>query len=125
MYLLEYIPEHDMRVGPPSGIPRGVAVSEECVQLPQLHLYVSKEVAAEVKRRADREGISTSRYLAELVRRECADEWPEGFFEDVIGGWKGEALERPEQPPVEERHELAPRGDGRAAPDGDGKEAAD
>jgi hypothetical protein len=21
------------------------------------------------------------------------DEWPEGFFEEVVGGWKGEPLE--------------------------------
>ena len=27
-----------------------------------------------------------------------ADEkWPEGFFEEVVGGWKGEPLERPDQ----------------------------
>ncbi|MGD8328288.1 MAG: hypothetical protein PVJ49_02550 [Acidobacteriota bacterium] len=79
--------------------------------MPQLHLYVSREIAAEVKRRADGQGISTSRYLAELVRRECADEWPEGFFERVVGGWQGQALERPEQLPVEERDELAVRDD--------------
>jgi hypothetical protein len=25
------------------------------------------------------------------------EEWPEGFFEEVVGGWKGEPLERPDQ----------------------------
>jgi hypothetical protein len=25
------------------------------------------------------------------------DEWPEGFFEEVVCGWKGEPLERPKQ----------------------------
>lgn len=89
--------------------------------MPQLHLYVSKEIAAEVKRRADREGVSTSRYLAELVRRECADEWPDGFFTEVIGGWRGAPLERPEQPTPEKRDELAPRRNGAATrPDGAG-----
>jgi hypothetical protein len=24
-------------------------------------------------------------------------EWPEGFFERVVGGWQGEPLERPDQ----------------------------
>jgi len=93
--------------------------------MPQMHLYVSKEIAAEVKRRADREGISTSRYLAELVRRECADEWPEGFFETVFGGWKGAPLRRPEQPPVETRDDLAPRDSDRATPGGNGEGTAD
>lgn len=84
--------------------------------MPQLHLYVSKGIAAEVKRRADQEGVTTSRYLADLVRREVADEWPEGFFEEVIGGWAGEPLERPQQLPLEEREELAPRRDLAATP---------
>jgi hypothetical protein len=76
--------------------------------MPQLHLYVSKEIADEVKRRAENEGVSTSRYLAEMVRRECADEWPTGFFETVVGGWKGAPLVRPEQLPAEDRVELRP-----------------
>jgi len=25
------------------------------------------------------------------------EEWPERFFEEVVGGWKGEPLERPDQ----------------------------
>ena len=76
--------------------------------MPQMHLYVSKDIAQEVKRRAADAGVSTSRYLADLVRREVADEWPAGFFEEVIGGWVGEPLARPEQLPLEERAELAP-----------------
>jgi len=77
--------------------------------MPQLHLYVPKEIAAEVKRRADAQQISTSRYLADLVRREVADEWPEGFFDEVLGGWQGAPLERPSLLPLEDRDELAPR----------------
>ena len=79
--------------------------------MPQIHLYVPKDVADEVKRRADAQGVSTSRYLADLVTREVANEWPPGFFEEVIGGWAGKPLERPEQPPFEERDELFPNGD--------------
>lgn len=78
--------------------------------MPQLHLYVPEHVADEVKRRADAQGISASRYLAELVTREVANDWPPGFFEQVVGGWAGDALQRPEQPAVEERAPLAPRG---------------
>jgi len=76
--------------------------------MPQMHLYVPQNIAQEVKRRATGKGVSTSRYLADLVKREVADEWPAGFFEEVIGGWVGEPLERPEQLPLEERTELAP-----------------
>jgi hypothetical protein len=85
--------------------------------MPQLHLYVSKEIAAEVKRRADRRGISTSRYLAEMVRREVADEWPDGFFDEVIGGWQGAPLRRAEQLPFEQRDELEPAGNAPLATD--------
>jgi hypothetical protein len=86
--------------------------------MPQLHLYISKEIAAEVKRRAEAGGMSVSRYLAELVRREVADEWPDGFFDEVVGGWRGEPLERPVQLPLEERDALAPNR-GATAEEGD------
>jgi hypothetical protein len=32
--------------------------------------------------------------LAELVKREMAPSWPEGYFEEVTGGWQGEPLQR-------------------------------
>lgn len=32
--------------------------------------------------------------------------WLPDFFEDVIGGWEGEPLVRPEQPQLETRDEL-------------------
>ena len=53
--------------------------------MPQIHLYVPQTIADEVKRRAGRLGLSVSQYLALLVRREVADEWPDGFFDDVAG----------------------------------------
>lgn len=34
--------------------------------MPQMNLYVSKDIAKEVKRRAAGKGVSTSRYLADL-----------------------------------------------------------
>jgi hypothetical protein len=69
----------------------------------KLHLYVPKDVAQMAKSRAKAAGKSVSSYLADLVRRDVAEEWPEGFFEEVVGGWKGEPLERPEQGHVEKR----------------------
>jgi hypothetical protein len=70
--------------------------------MPQLHCYVPKELAAEIERRARARGTSVSGYLTEVIRREVGAGWPEGYFEKVIGGWKGE-LERPPQPPLERR----------------------
>jgi hypothetical protein len=74
--------------------------------MPQLHLYVPDDVAETAKSRAKAAGKSLSSYLADLVVREVAGDWPEGFFERVVGGWKGEPLERPEQGEFEEREPL-------------------
>ncbi len=74
--------------------------------MPQLHLYVPDPVATEIRRRAEARGISASRFLAEIVAREIESGWPSGFFEETIGGWLGEPLERPQQPTLEERDEL-------------------
>ena len=74
--------------------------------MPQLHLYVPKELANEVARRAQSRGMSVSRFLADLVRREVTSGWPVGYFEAVAGGWVGEALERPDQGSYELREEL-------------------
>ena len=51
--------------------------------MPQLHLYVPADVATSVRRRAAMQGVSVSQFLAKLVKREVAQGWPEGFFEDV------------------------------------------
>jgi hypothetical protein len=74
--------------------------------MPQLHLYVSDDLAAEVERRARKRGLSVSRYLAEVVRREVVTEWPRDFFDKVVGGWVGEPLERSYQGEPEARENL-------------------
>lgn len=74
--------------------------------MPQLHLYIPDSVADEVKRRAKAAGMSTSRYLAEIVTREVASEWPERFFVDVVGGWQGTPLQRAPQGDPESRETL-------------------
>ncbi len=72
----------------------------------QLHLYVPDEIAATLRERARTRGIPLSRLLAEIVRREVSAGWPAHFFEDVVGGWDGPTLERPEQGEPEERDPL-------------------
>jgi hypothetical protein len=74
--------------------------------MPQLHLYVPEQVAGLVRQRARARGLSVSGYLAELVMREVASGWPEGFFDEVVGGWKGRAPRRPSQGRFESRDEL-------------------
>lgn len=70
--------------------------------MPQLHLYVSKEIAEALIRKAKAQGISVSRLLAEIVRREVSPSWPQGY-EQVLGGWRGEVPVRKEQELKEER----------------------
>ena len=72
----------------------------------RLTLELPEEVAAEVKRRAEGHGVSLSRFVTDLVQREVRRGWPERFFEEVVGGWKGESLERPAQGLLEERDSL-------------------
>ena len=72
----------------------------------QLHLYLPEEIANRVKERARAKGLSVSRYLARIVVREMGARWPDGYFEEVVGGWKGEPLVRPGQGTFEEREAL-------------------
>ena len=74
--------------------------------MPQLHLYVSDEIAAEVVREARAAGLSVSRYLAQLVRERTSTDWPDGWFERVPGGWQGGPLERAPQGALELREDL-------------------
>ena len=69
----------------------------------RLYCYVPEVTARKVRGRAETAGISTSRYLAEPVRRDVESGWPKGYFEQVVGGWQGGELVRPEQPAVEGR----------------------
>lgn len=73
--------------------------------MPQLHLYVSEDVALSLRERAEARGLSLSKYLAELARREVSGGWPEGYFTEVAGGWVGD-FERPEQLELEVREAL-------------------
>ena len=73
----------------------------------QLHCYVPEEIAQQAQRRAKQSGLSLSRYLAELVKRDTGISvaWPEGYF-DIFGKMEGAPLERPPQLPLEKRLEI-------------------
>ena len=74
--------------------------------MPQLHCYVNEEVAEVIRRRARARRLSVSKYLAQLAEQDAAIGWPAGYFENVIGGWKGDPLVRPAQGDYEKRERL-------------------
>ena len=71
--------------------------------MPQLHLYVNDDVAAEVKRRAMEAGVSVSRFLALMICERTSSGWPEDWFDRVPGSWRGAPLEREPQGTFETR----------------------
>ena len=73
----------------------------------QLHCYVPEDIAEQAQRRAEQAGLSLSRYLAELVKRDAAVHagWPEGYF-DLFVPIEGAELERPPQGEYEARLTL-------------------
>ena len=74
--------------------------------MPQLHFYIPQDLADRIQQEAKAAQKSVSSYLADLVKREMAPSWPEGFFEAVVGGWQGEELRRPPQGEYEQRATL-------------------
>lgn len=70
---------------------------EGILYMPQLHFYVPNRVAERLREEAAAEGMTLSRYIGTVVGSSAAGNWPEGFFEEVVGGWKGRPLHRPPQ----------------------------
>ena len=69
----------------------------------QLHMYVPDSVAETIRRRAEAKRMTVSRYLADLVKSDTGPDWPEGYFDTVVGGWEGEPMTRPPQGTLEAR----------------------
>ena len=70
--------------------------------MPQLHCYVTDELAEKLREKARKSHLSISRYLALLVEQGVENQWPGGYFE-LFGEWKGEHFERPAQGDYEQR----------------------
>lgn len=62
--------------------------------VPQLRFHVTDEIAETLNARAKASGRTLSSYLAKLVEDHVAGGWPSGFFDEVVGGWKGRPLRR-------------------------------
>ena len=71
----------------------------------QLNFYVPDEAEAEIRRRAKAQGLSISAFLSALVKEGIGaqDQWPAGFFENVVGGWHGDFPEINDPPPQTRR----------------------
>ncbi len=72
----------------------------------QLFIEVSESIAEQLRRRAEAKRLTVSQYLVNLLSRELSEEWPPGFFEEVVGGWQGEPVDRPPQGTYERRERL-------------------
>ena len=68
----------------------------------QLHCYVPDKIADLFKQKAEKARLSTSKYLALLVKQETAAQWPDNYF-DLAGSWQGEPIVRPGQLEFEQR----------------------
>ena len=69
--------------------------------MPQLHFYVPDEVAEQVKARAAKARMPVSRYVAELVRRDAGQGWPESYFERISAAPEAALTHEPSAPPEE------------------------
>jgi hypothetical protein len=54
--------------------------------MPQVTLYLDEETRERLRKAAESAGLSQSRWLAELVRKETAREWPAKVHE-LAGAW--------------------------------------
>jgi len=72
----------------------------------QLHCYVPDEMAERIRRQAARAGMSVSRYLAELARRDAGPAWPEGYAERVFHCPEGGEMTRGSAEPYESRTDM-------------------
>lgn len=72
----------------------------------QLHCYLPEEEAESLRHRAKRAGMSVSRYLAELARKDLVSEWPEGYFERLFSHDGIAPIKRGSQGDFEDRSSL-------------------
>jgi predicted LPLAT superfamily acyltransferase len=72
--------------------------------MPQLHCYVSDDLATRLQDRASQVQLPVSKYLALLIKQDVKQQWPANYF-DLYGSWEGEPLMR-DQPKIEKREKL-------------------
>lgn len=68
-----------------------------------VNIYLDDELLEKVRRAANIENSSLSGFVRERLRESLQEtnDWPEGYFDNVIGSLSDSDLERPEQPDFE------------------------
>jgi len=74
--------------------------------MPQLHFYVPDDIAEQIKARAAHAKMPVSRYVADLVKRDVGQGWPEDYFERISGRAEGGSIGYEPSGPPEERLPL-------------------
>lgn len=74
--------------------------------MPQLHFYVPDDVAEQIKARAALAKLPISRYVADLVKRDVGQGWPENYFERISGEAESATIRYEPSGPPEERLPL-------------------
>lgn len=73
--------------------------------MPQIHCYLPEDLAERLHQKAREAHLPVSRYVAQVIRKDVEDQWPEGWF-DLFGTWQGEPIERPPQGEFERRTDI-------------------
>ena len=68
----------------------------------QLHCSVDEATAARLAEEARKRGLSLSRYLAEIVRRELPEQWPEDYLHAVVGSCASFPIKEPASLPLDD-----------------------
>ena len=54
--------------------------------MPQMHFYIPAKVAEKIKDNAKRLGLSSSKYVSQLVTEKVEGSWPAGYIERLSKG---------------------------------------
>jgi hypothetical protein len=66
----------------------------------QLTIYLDDEILEKVKRGAQMEGASVSKWVRRRLEEDFEEEWPAGYF-DLLGKLDSTDFKRPSQPPFD------------------------
>ena len=64
--------------------------------MPQVSLYIDKETLEKIAQRAQKNGVSVSRWVGENLRRLMRDDFPDDFWA-VFGAINDDAFHRPDE----------------------------
>ena len=66
--------------------------------MPRICIYLDEDVQKMIKERAEERGSSVSSYVNEVLRRNNENRPPEKLLK-LLGSWKDDPMEEPEEPP--------------------------